>query len=240
MPHFERLLALARQILQINDEQGRADCWLWEHSERVMRLAGTIAELPEVGTRMVDRNALAIAALFHDAGWAVQARQGKFDRWQILSRPTSDIQRELGAALLVEQAGHLAPSETLRRATDAIRQCNERNTRLLEAQILAEAESLDEIGLMYVLRQFRQFQAEGRPLEQLVNSWARQKEYQYWEARLNDNLRFQATRRLARERLRDVDALIQALNRDLTGADLREAVAAVPPARETRSSAKAD
>lgn len=227
MAHFERLVALARQLLLIVDEQSREDLWLWEHSDRVMRMTQMIATLPEVAERRIDTSSLAVAALFHDAGWAVQARQGKFDRWQVLSRPTSDIQRELGAALLAEQASHLVNTETLRRAQDAIRSCNDRNSRLIEAQVLCEAENLDEIGVLYVLRQFRQFQAEGRNIAHLVSSWERQKEYQYWEARINDCLRFETTRRMGFERLKDVDRFMIALSRDLSAADLQRAT--TPP-----------
>jgi hypothetical protein len=99
-----------------------------------------------------------------------------------------------------------------------------RGTALLEARILAEAEALDEVGILYVLRQFRQYQAEGRPLQQLVDSWQRQKEYHYWEVRLNDGFRYPTTRDLARRRLEAVDAVMAALARDLHGNDLAQLV----------------
>ena len=74
--------------------------------------------------------------------------------------------------------------------------------------------------MTHILRQFRQYQADGRPLKQLFESWARQQEYRYWEARLNDGFRFDTTRQLARERLRAVEAFMAALARDLQGTDL--------------------
>lgn len=221
---LEAVINTAKQALTIQDAQGRADLWLWEHSERVMRLAQLVAQLPDVAEEPADATVLAAAALYHDAGWAVQVRQGRFDRWQILSRPTNDIQRELGAGLLQEQCQHMLGADVIRKAGQTIRQCNDRNGSPIEAQVLAEAESLDEIGVMYLLRQFRQYQAEGRPLEQLLASWTRQKEYQYWEARIGDSLRFESTRRLARERLTAVDAFMSALLREQNGSDLREAL----------------
>jgi len=220
--YLERVIPLAKQLLVVTVDERHQDLWLWEHTERVMRLTALVAELPELGRQSADRTALAIAALFHDAGWIVERQQQRWPPGQLLSRPTSDIQRELGAAMLQEEAGHLLPGPIMHLAADAIRQSNNRHTDLLEARILAEAEALDEVGTLYVLRQFRQYQSEGRPLRQLADSWERQKEYRYWEVRLQDGFRYEATRELARRRLDAVDAFMTALRRDLHGDDLRQ------------------
>lgn len=218
----ERLVPLAKRLLTIQLEDGRADLWLWEHAERVMRLAQMLVGLPEIGAQSVDHTALATAALFHDAGWIVEYEQGRWRRWQLLTRPTNEIQRELGAAMLQEEVEHLLPGATVRLAADAIRHCNDRNTDVVEARILAEAEALDEVGVMYVLRQFRQYQGEGHPVEQLVSSWQRQAEYKYWDVRLNDGFRYETTRTLARQRLAAMDAFMAALQHVLRGDDLRQ------------------
>lgn len=217
---IERLVPLARRLLVVPLDETNSDLWLWEHTERVLRLTQMIAGLPDIGGEP-DLAALGAAALFHDAGWIVEYQQGKWKRWQLVSRPTNDKQRELGAALLQEEAAPLLAGPTARLAVDAIRQCNNHRTQLLEARIIAEAEALDEIGTIYLLRQFRLYQAEGRPLQQLVDSWQRQSEYQYWDLRLND-FRWDFTRELARRRLAAVDTFVQALRRDLHGEDLRQ------------------
>lgn len=222
---LERLVSLARQLLVIPIDEAIGDLWLWEHSERVMRLAQLVASLPDLAAQSPDRTALTVATLFHDAGWTVEFHQGKWKRWQLLSRPTNDIQRELGAAMLQEEASHLLPNPVLHRATQIIRQCNDRRAELVEAHILAEAEALDEVGTMYALRQFRLYQAEGRPLQQLVDTWQRQKEYHYWELRLNDGFRFEMTRALARRRLAALDAFFGALASDLHGQDVHALLA---------------
>ncbi|MBU0639244.1 MAG: HD domain-containing protein [Planctomycetes bacterium] len=222
--HLDRVMAVAKQLLTERSGSEPVDLWLWEHSERVMRFTKLIAVLPELADSRADRSALAVAGLFHDAGWTGHVHHGNTERGRVLSRPTNDIQRELGAALAEDKVRHLVPSETLRRAVEAIRQCNDRYTELIEAQILAEAENLDEVGTMYLLRQFRQYQAEGRPIEQLMAIWVRQKEYQYWDARINDCFRFETTRQLARERLAAVDQFMSALARDHEATDLRRVI----------------
>jgi hypothetical protein len=211
----------AKEYLVYLGANGAPDLWLWEHSQRVMNSAAMLAMLPDVGEETPHRQAVALAALFHDAGWAVQVRENQIPPWLVLNRPTSDLQRELGAGLLLERCAKLAQRETLELAAEAIRQCNDRRSALPEAQVLSEAENLDEIGITYVLRQFRQLQAEGRQLEQLLLSWARQREYRFWDARINECLRWETTRRLARERLNAVEIFMSALARDREGSDVR-------------------
>lgn len=221
---IERLLSLGKRSLVVAIDETREDLWLWEHAQRVTHLGQAIGAIPELRAETPDALALQAAALFHDAGWITEYQQGRWKRWQLLGRPTNDIQRELGAALLQEEAGALLPASSARRAGDAIRQCNNRKTELLEARILAEAEALDEMGSMYLLRQFRQYQAEGRPLQQLVDTWQRQKEYRFWELRLQDGFYWDTTRALARQRLAAIETFMTALARDLHGQDVRQAL----------------
>ena len=242
MKQLEPVAAVARDLLILRSDDGPPDLWLWEHADRVMRLALLLTMLPdarEVGDDEPDQLAAAVAALFADAGWALQVRRREVERRQVLARPTNEIQRELGIGALHEHAARLLPQDVVNKATAAIRECNDRYTRLPEARALAEAENLDEIGVMYILRQFRQCQAEGRPLEQLVLSWSRQVEYRFWEARINDCLRWETTRHIARERLKAVEHFIAALARDRDGSDLRRALdvmgidtSALPPIRQ--------
>lgn len=180
-----------------------------------------ISKLPEFGEDQPDEMAVTIAALFHDLGWAIQFREGTIPRWQILARPTNEAQRELAAADLALQCRGLVDEGVLQTAVAAIRECNNRYTSLPEAQALAEAENLEEVGVMYVLRQLRQTHADGRSLHHLLQSWSRQLEYKFWDARINDCLRFETTRRIAHARLSDVGGFMNALARDREGADLR-------------------
>jgi hypothetical protein len=233
---LERVVQRARQILVLPIDEQHQDLWVWEHGERVMRLAQMLGDFPQPAGRSPDATALSVAALFHDAGWVLEHRQGRYERWQLLTRPTNDLQRELGAAVLLEEIGPLLPAPTLRLASDAIRQCNDRRTTLLEARLLADADALDEMGLTYVLRQFRQYQAEGRALQQLVDTWRRHKEYRYWEVRLADGFHLESARALARQRLSAIDAFMTALQSDLAGTDLADALRAVIPTPERAAS----
>lgn len=221
MSDIERISAVARKLLVLPGAS-QPDEWLWEHTQRVVDLAGMISVLPEVGDERPDAVTVTLAALFHDVGWATQVHAGQVKSWQVLSRPTSDLQREYGAAALLEHGAGLFSAELVDLAAEAIRQCNDRTTGLPEAIVLAEAENLDDIGVMYVLRQIRHAQGDGRPLQQFVQTWNRQLEYRYWDARINDCLRFPTPREIARQRIQAVEAFLSALARDRESADFRQ------------------
>jgi hypothetical protein len=218
---------VAENLLVLSGDGQANDLWLWEHARRVAHLAQMLALLPEareIGGDQPEQTAVGLAGLFADAGWAVQVHRGDISHWQVLNRPTNDVQRELGVGALQDGVTDLVPPETVGTAARAIRECNDRYSKSLEARVLSEAENLDEIGIMYVLRQFRQYQAEGRPLGQLLVSWTRHREYHYWDARINDCLRWETTRQIARARLEAVGHFMMALARDRDAADLHHAL----------------
>lgn len=223
----KEVVQVAEELLVMAGEDQAHDLWLWERARRVMYLAQMLALLPEareIGGDQPDQTAVALAGLFADAGWAVQVTRGEVSHWHVLSRPTNDIQRELGVGALQDHAAALLPAEPVALAVRAVRECNDRYSKSPEARVLSEAENLDEIGIMYVLRQFRQYQAEGRPLEQLLASWTRHREYHYWDARINECLRWETTRHIARARLEAVGQFMTALTRDRDAVDLQHAL----------------
>ncbi len=173
---------------------------VWEHSARIARVAAAIAALPELADRAIDRRALTAAALYHDAGWVLQFRAGEAIPRDLLLRPTCEVQRELAAVWLNERLRHEIPERSLELASNAIRCCNDRQTNLVEAQILAEAENLEEIGPQAMLLMIRRQMADGKGLADLVQLWQRQEEYHYWQARIKDSFRFSPVKRVATQR----------------------------------------
>jgi hypothetical protein len=220
---LERVAALAQNILTIQDPGGVADSWMWERSDRIRRLSDKIMAFPEFSDVRMDHVAVRVASWFAEAGWVVQHRGGQLDRWQMLSRATSDVQRELAATLLQEQVAHLLPGATLDAAADAIRRCNLRDTEMPEAQVLSEASNLEDVGIVNLTRQIRVNAAEGRGLERLLTTWQRQREYQYWDARIKECFRLDRVRAIARQRLAAVDRFMEGLDIELSMRDLAAA-----------------
>ncbi|MBI4578097.1 MAG: HD domain-containing protein [Planctomycetes bacterium] len=194
------LLKRAEVDLSLGLSSSPLDKLVWEHSVRVTRTATAIAGLTELADRAIDRRALTAAALYHDAGWVLQFRAGEAIPRDLLLRPTCEVQRELAAAWIADHLRDDVPPRSLGVASNAIRYCNDRQTHLIEAQILAEAENLDEIGPQAILLMIRRQMADGRTLADLVRLWQRQEEYHYWQARIKEGLRFDAVRRIATQR----------------------------------------
>lgn len=222
---WKPLVRRVRGLLLLGSGSG-GDPWLWEFSERVMQTAHLLAHAPELQGDPPDETALLLAGLFAQFGWAEQVRQGQIEPAQVLSRPTNDLQREMAAAALAEHVGDDFPAESRELALQTLRECNNRFTRMPEARVLAEAESLADIGAPYLLRQLRRYQAEGRGLRELLASWARQREYAFWDARIKEGLRFELSREVARDRLEAADAWLRTLGVQASADDLRAAVAA--------------
>ena len=225
MTETETILAVAREDLLARDAQGHTDSLVWDHSQRVARTALQLADLPEMAEHRRDRIALFVAGLYHDAGWIVDHRENRVALGKLLTRPTSDVQREFGAAWMSERlAGHVRGA-TLAVAASAIRNCNHRDTDQLEAQLVAEAENLDEIGPLAIVRMLRRHRQDADGLTTVIDTWHRQQEYHFWPARIKECFRLDVTRRLAEERLAQLETFMYALTNCHRGDDLAERLA---------------
>ncbi len=210
----------AESDIAVRLPSGRFDPLVWEHARRVAHLSTLIASINELQARRPDQAALQAGALYHDAGWIVQLASGEITVNELLLRPTSDVQRELGADLMLRRLKGILPQEVLELAAGAIREMSDRGTRLLEAQVLAEAENLDEIGPQTVQLMVRRQWGEGRSTEDILRTWERQEEYRYWEARLKSDFRFDTVRRIAVERLETLRRYMADLRRVMSFEDI--------------------
>jgi len=191
----------ARHDLYSPAGEAPIDPVVWEHSLRVARLTEVIVAVPELANRVVDHAALTAAALYHDAGWVLQLRAGQLTAGELLCRRTCDHQRELAADWIVDRLKGILSPGGLKLAARIILGCNDRDTHLLEAQILAEAENLDEGGLQALWHMVRRQIAAGLSLADMLQAWRRQEQYHYWPAWIKECFRFPSVRTLAEQRL---------------------------------------
>jgi hypothetical protein len=222
MAETETRLQRAQEYHIVRDDAGQPDLFVWEHVRRVAHCSLILAHLPELSQHQIDLDALEVAALFHDAGWIAQYRQGYHPRLALLGRPTSDLQRDLAVSVIAEVLGGSESPGTLDRAARMLRACNSPNPVDPAAQLLIEAERFDEIGPLALLRQWRRFVAEGKAVSDLIKTWSQQQEYHFWEARLHD-FRFDFTRDLARRRLESNEPFMRVLNEHHCGQDIMQA-----------------
>lgn len=210
----------ARGDLTVTTAQGDADVFLWEHSSRVAKVAQQILLLEEVQKHDPDETAVVAAALYHDAAWAIRCRAGEIEHTEILLSPLNDSAAEQAAWLLEERLADLLPPGSLERAARAIRLMHEREPQSIEAQVVADANNLEEFGLLSLWPAIRRGMIEGKGIQAAIESWRRKKEYHFWAARLRDSFRFDAIRDLADARLQTLERVMEELDEQFLGADL--------------------
>lgn len=220
----------ARADLVYRTATGDEDVFLWEHSSRVARVALRISQLTIVQKQGPDLDAVAAAGLYHDAGWVTRLQENEITPAEILSRPTNMAHKEQGAQMLIAACQDHLGNDTIKRAAEGIRGMFDRNADRIEAQILTEAETLEEFSIAALWPVIRRGAMEGKGVQAVIDNWERRKEYQFWSARLKDGFRFASVRALAKKRLAQLEHLMEDLKEQHTGEDTATLV--TPPTGE--------
>jgi len=153
-----------------------------------------------------------IAALYASVPLAGPARS---QRSAALDEPLGDAME-----LAADQLPAILSPEDVELVLRILREYRLRTTTLPEAQILADAIGLEDLGLIGLWNQMRSFHAAGRTLDQVVRLWKTQHEYGYWETRLRDDFHFAAARRVAQLRLESLAPIYAELMRQQAGEDI--------------------
>jgi len=220
MAETDLLWRYAKADLTAADPHGRRDWLLWEHAERVAHAATRIAQIAGLRTRRIDRVALTAACLYHDVAWALQLREGKVHLHEVLCSPCTEDQIELAAGWVSKRLAGVLPERSLEASLAAIREYSLRDTQRPEAQLLAEADNLDQVGPPAFWLMVRRHTAEGRGIQAAIETWQKQRQYHFWQARIKECFRFEPTRRLAQRRLRALEGFVEALRTCHNGEDL--------------------
>ena len=231
---LEAIWKRARADLVIPTPRGDLDVFLWEHSARVAQTAQHISQLPLIRSQRPDGAAILAAGLYHDAGWVTRFREGAVERMEILLGSLSETDHEQGALLMERSLAGLVPRESLEVAAHALRGCHERGTEMIEAQVIAEADSLQEFGIVSMWPLIRRGAIDGKGVQSVLDTWRRKKEYQFWTARLSDSFRFEPVRELARRRLEKFERLLAELEEQHAAADVSALLATAAGAQSAR------
>lgn len=212
----------AQADLTIKTKQGDADMFLWEHASRIAKTARYIAQLPIVIEFNPDSIAVVAGALYSEAGWVIQWREGKITPHEIRLSPLKDTIRDLGITMMEKSLSKLIKPDSLHRAGLAIRHMTQRKTNLIDAQILADAVNLNEFGFIPLWASIRRGMLEGKGVQAVIDTWKRKKEYQFWSARLRDSFRFEPVRKIATKRLQIFETFMDDLDSQHTCDDVRD------------------
>ena len=208
MRDLEAVWKLARTHLVVPAEGGGNDIFLWEHSLRVAKSAHYLSRLPEAQAYEPDSLALLAASLFHEAGWISRWRAGEIERYEmLLGSPSESIVAE-SIRIMEDVLKDVVPPSSLSRASATVRFRIAHSQEPIEGYILTEADNLEEFGLGFLWMAIRRGICGGKGVQAVLDAWKRRIEYHFWTARLKDAFRFDASRKLAESRLRQLELLM--------------------------------
>ena len=201
MPEIEPLIEEARDVLVTASPLGREDRFLFDHAVRVMRVAERLSHCREVRQWRIDRFALQVAALFHQAATVRLDEERRTSTVYAAATMSAEDVKEYSAELAGDWLRGRVPGRQLARIQEIIRRAHDASIDLAEAKILSDADSLDDIGALGVWRDMRRYILEGRAVADTVRAWQQREQYGYWEARLREAFNLETARRLAERRL---------------------------------------
>ena len=225
MPEIEPIIEIARGVLVGRSPLGRDDTFLFDHSLRVMRVAERLASCREVRAWRMDRFALAVAALFHQAATGRLEEERRTSTVYAAATMSAEDVKLYSAELAGDRLRGKVPARPLELVQEIIRRAHDATIDLAEAKVLSDADSLDDIGALGVWRDLRRHVLEGRAVADASHAWEQREQYGYWATRVRDVFNLATARRLAESRLGAARAFMQQLASERDAADL--------PAQET-------
>jgi HD superfamily phosphodiesterase len=176
-----------------------------QHAQRLVCLVEMVADGMEY-----DTEAIWLAAHMHD--W------GTFPRWSKGAVNHTQRSKELAG----EQLRKLkCPAALMERVLEAIEYHHGgADERCVEAVLLRDADALDGIGAMGVLREFASIPTETAGCYTLPSGWGMRGAYERVLMRMENNprmLRLPKSKELAREKTREMQSILQSLDRESFG-----------------------
>ncbi len=182
--------------------------------DRAMRIVRTLDRLAkaipaELRPKRIDL--VRIAALYACVGLTAPPRA---------RTASADSAVDDAAELATDQLQSFLSAADIDLTLRILREHRLKETKLAEAQLLSDAISLEDVGLVGLWNQTRHFHALGRTLEQLIKLWKTQQEYGYWESRLRDGFHFEPARKVAAARLAEMEPIFNQLARQQAAEDV--------------------
>jgi hypothetical protein len=222
MPELEPIIEVARSVLVGRSPLGRDDTFLFDHSMRVKVVADRLAQCREVREWRMDRFALSVAALFHQAATVRLDEERRTSTVYAAATMSAEDVKEYSAELVGDRLRGKLPERQLELTQEIIRRAHDATADLGESKILSDADSLDDVGALGVWRDLRRYVLEGRAIDEAVRAWERREQYGYWDTRARDAFNLGTARRLAESRLAAARAFMKQLARERDVSDLAE------------------
>ncbi len=224
MSSLDTIKDLARQTLTAATLPNSLNNYLWDRAQRLLRNVEHICQLPELTKSgpQIDHLCLAAATYFSDAGLVGYLEKADSPSRLPAVTENADGLLELSAEVAKEKLAGAVEEARTEKISRIITESGSRFTRMVEAMILSDARSLDDMGATGIFNEFRRGAVGGKSVGDAVQSWDRKIDYKYWRARLKEGFRFEAVRKLAERRLQTAEQFMKQLKVESAAEDLEE------------------
>jgi len=224
MSTLDTIRDLAKQALTVATLPNGLDNYLWDRAQRLLRNVEHICRLPELtkGGSQIDHLCLVAATYFSDAGLVGYLEKADGPGRLPAANENGNGLLEFSADVAEEKLAGAVEEARVEKISRIITESGSRFTRMVEAMILSDARSLDDMGATGIFNEFRRGAIGGKSVGDAVQSWKRKIDYKYWQARLKEGFRFEAVRKLAECRLQTAEQFMKQLKVENAAEDLGE------------------
>lgn len=224
MPEIDAVRKTAQQVLAIPTVTGKCDNWLWDRTQRVVRNVDHICRMSEISEAnlAIDRFCLICAAYFSDSGFLHYSDPEEITSRVVLADLNVIDLRDFSVQVVGDNLAVVLSDAKIEKICKIIIESSNKFSEIIEAKILSDARSLDDMGAVGIFNEFRRHIVHGKGATDALNSWQRKVDYRYWEARLNESFRFESVRKIADRRFHSAEYFMKQLSIENSGKDLEE------------------
>lgn len=203
-----KMVAIVRKSFINKEEAAGGMGYRYFHSLRVYGAAKALLDSDEVRDRKVDRDAVLVAALFHDIGRA------EYDTVD----PEMPGHDEKSAAFIRNRLGKIVSKDLAARAAGIMDDYDDRGRSYLEKDILVSADLLDKLGALNIWRSFVYGSYKKLTAKDRLDYW--NYENKKWNKKWMNLIRIKVARKLAKQRIKVTRSFMKELQCEYDGKDL--------------------
>lgn len=212
----------AQELLTYKTASDTQSSCLWHRAQRLVRTASYISQLSELmdTNLLIDRFSLSAAAYFSDTGFEKYALANSLSITEVIADMPNNNIKDYSARIAAQTLEGKLPEQKIQRIVKIISESADRFTNVTEAMILADAQSLDDMGIAGAFNEMRRYAIQGKSCQDFIEGWNRKIEYQYWDARIKEGFRFDSVKEIALQRLESANAFVAQLADENQAQDL--------------------
>ena len=213
----KQLLEEYRNIFINSFEAGGGYGFRFYHGVRMMRYCEAFLRLPSFKHIKINRDALAIAALFADVGKVRAINK----RGELVYGSKGDREHAKSGALLVSWyiSKYLKDKKLMNFIQEIIREQQGIRQMTIESKLVKDADRLDNYGFIQIWRHITYAHYDKRNIDRLNEFWIKEA----WRRKAKDYLKkfnFPIIKKIAMERFKKLDYLLKEINKEMNGMDI--------------------